>query len=146
MEHHLSVLAPNTVFSRNKLSVFIRTLERLLASVVLLCWGFFEYDSVHVPVCALNFYFTQYFENSLKLKRGFMPGREKEQILTQKQLFKGKGKLFCFFLDFYSDGTIILFSQDFVISGKKTWYCLTSSFSGCVFCFFFFFHSFQRKC
>ena len=69
-----------------------------------------------------------------------MLGGEKEQILTQKQLFREKGKLFCFILDFYSDSTNILFSQDFLISGKKTWYCLTSFFSGCGF-----FHSLQRK-
>ena len=48
-----------------------------------------------------------------------MLGGEKEQILTQKQLFREKGKLFCFILDFCSDSTNMLFSQDFLISGKK---------------------------
>ena len=85
-----------------------------------------------------------------------MLGREKEQILTRKQLFKGKGELFCFFLDCYSGSTNILFSQDFVTSGKKNpWYCFASSFSGwlvccwfvvCVVLFCFFSHSLQRKC
>lgn len=35
------VLAPNTLFPRNKLSLFIRTLQRFLASLALLCWGVF---------------------------------------------------------------------------------------------------------
>jgi len=58
-----------------------------------------------------------------------MLGREKKQILTRKQLFKGKGKLFCFFLVFILAAQTSCSLRSCYLWKKKAWYCLTSSSS-----------------
>lgn len=111
MGYHLLVL----LFPRDKLSLFIGALKRFLRGAVLFEVSF----STYFTVCT-----------SVTILQTFLNWRVFSCLREKKQLFKGKGKLFCFFWGFYSDSTSILCSQGFIFG---IIFCCFNSSHGCSF-------------